>query len=116
MRTTQPARVASALLESIPTKLFLANPEFPDAVGSLFRLNGSELSRIRGLIPGRELCLRRPDGAAVLRLDVDPESCRLYTSSARDAERRARAVGRHGLARALEILGGRAHPTSNKRS
>ena len=30
---------AAALLESIPTKLFLANPELPDAVGELFRLN-----------------------------------------------------------------------------
>ena len=116
MRPGRPARVASALLESIPTKLFLANPELPDAVGSLFRLNGSELARIRGLVPKREFYLRRPDGAAVPRLEVDPESCRLYTSSARDAERRARAIGRHGLVRALEILGGRAHSTSNTRS
>ena len=83
---------ASALLESIPTKLFLVNPELPDAVGPLFRLNESELARIRGLIPKREFYLRRPDGAAVLRLEVDPESYWVYTSSARDAERRARAV------------------------
>ena len=116
MRPGRPADMASALLESIPTKLFLANPELPDAVGPLFRLNGSELARIRGLVPKRELYLRRPDGAAVLRLEVDPESYWLYTSSARDAERRARAVGRHGLARALEVLAGRAQPTSNKRS
>ncbi|MDE0395556.1 MAG: DUF87 domain-containing protein [Gammaproteobacteria bacterium] len=107
---------ASALLESIPTKLFLANPDLPDSVGALFRLNESELARIRGLIPKRELYLRRPDGAAVLRLEVDPESYWLYTSSARDAERRARAVERHGLARALEILAGRDHPTSNTRT
>ena len=107
---------ASALLESIPTKLFLANPELPDAVGALFRLNGSELARIRGLVPKRELYLRRPDGAAVLRLEVDPESYWLYTSSARDAEERARAVERHGLARALGVLAGRAHPTSNTRT
>ena len=107
---------ASALLESIPTKLFLANPELPDAVGALFRLNESELARIRGLVPKRELYLRRPDGAAVLRLEVDPESYWLYTSSARDAEERARAVERHGLAPALEMLAGRAHPTSSTRT
>ena len=34
---------ASALLESIPTKLFLANPELPGEVGDLFRLNQSEV-------------------------------------------------------------------------
>ena len=53
---------AAALLESIPTKLFLANPELPDAVGALFRLSESELAQVRGLIPKRELYLRRPDG------------------------------------------------------
>ena len=100
----------SALLESIPTKLFLANPELPAEVGGLFRLNESEVGRIRELTPKRELYLRRPDEAAVLRLEVDPESYWLYTSSPLDAERRAEAVERHGLARALEVLAGRAHP------
>ena len=102
---------AAALLESIPTKLFLANPELPDEVGALFRLSESELAQVRGLIPKRELYLRRPDGAAVLRLEVDPESYWLYTSSALDAEERARAVERHGLARAIEVLASRDDPT-----
>ena len=95
---------ASALLESIPTKLFLANPELPNEAGALFRLNESEVARIRELTPKRELYLRRPDEAAVLRLEVDPESYWLYTSSPLDAERRATAVARHGLVRALELL------------
>ena len=95
---------ASALLESIPTKLFLANPELPAEAGALFRLNESEVARIRGLTPKRELYLRRPDEAAVLRLEVDPESYWLYTSSPLDAEKRAEAVARHGLVRALEVL------------
>ncbi len=102
---------AAALLESIPTKLFLANPELPGEVGDLFRLNEAELAQIRELTPKRELYLRRPDEAAVLRLEVDPESYWLYTSSATDAEKRARAVAKHGLGRALEVLAGRAHPT-----
>ena len=102
---------ASALLESIPTKLFLANPELPDAVGELFRMNEAELARIRGLVPKREIYLRRPEGAAVLSLEVDPESYWLYTSSALDAEKRERAVERHGLAGALEVLAGRGRPT-----
>ena len=95
---------ASALLESIPTKLFLANAELPAEAGALFRLNDSEVARIRELTPKRELYLRRPDEAAVLRLEVDPESYWLYTSSPLDAERRAEAVARHGLVRALEVL------------
>ena len=106
---------ASALLESIPTKLFLANPELPDEAGELFRLNQSEVAQIRELTPKRELYLRRPDEAAVLRLEVDPESYWLYTSSPLDAEKRAEAVARHGLVRALEVLAGRSHPTSQRK-
>ena len=101
---------ASALLESIPTKLFLANPELPDEVGDLFRLNASEVARIRELTPKRELYLRRPEEAAVLRLEVDPESYWLYTSSPLDAEKRAEAVEKHGLDRALEVLVGSKPP------
>ena len=104
---------AAALLESIPTKLFLANPELPAEVADLFRLNEAELARVRELTPKRQLYLRRPDEAAVLRLEVDPESYWLYTSSATDAEKRERAVAEHGLGRALEALAGRPHPTPN---
>ena len=104
---------AAALLESIPTKLFLANPELPAEVADLFRLNEAELAQVRELTPKRQLYLRRPDEAAVLRLEVDPESYWLYTSSATDAEKRERAVAEHGLGRALEALAGRPHPTPN---
>ena len=95
---------ASALLESIPTKLFLANPELPAEAGALFRLNDSEIAQVRELTPKRELYLRRLDEAAVLRLEVDPESYWLYTSSPLDAEKRAEAVASHGLVRGLEVL------------
>ena len=107
---------AAALLESIPTKLFLANPELPDEVGALFRLNDSELAQVRNLVPKRELYLRRPDGAAVLRLEVDPESYWLYTSSPHDAEARARAIERHGLTRAIELLASTSRPTHSTRA
>ena len=106
---------ASALLESIPTKLFLANPELPDEAGAVFRLNQSELALVRELTPKRGLYLRRADEAAVLRLEVDPESYWLYTSSPLDAEKRARAVEKHGLVRALGVLAGRANPTPTDR-
>jgi len=95
---------AQALLESLPTKLFLANPDLPDGVQTTFRLNDTEMQTIRGLLPKREMYLRRAQEAGVVRLEVDPASYWLYTSSPVDGERRARAVAEHGLASALEVL------------
>ena len=95
---------AEALLESMPTKLFLANPELPAKAADIFRLNPSEVETIRSLIPKRELYMRRPEAAGRLRLEVDPESYWLYTSSPRDAQERAEAVEQHGLENALTYL------------
>ena len=95
---------AEALLESMPTRLFLANPGLPEKAAAAFRLNPSEVDTIRGLIPKRELYLRRTNGAAILRLEVDPASYWLYTSSPVDAQRRAEAVEKYGLTEAIEHL------------
>ena len=95
---------AEALLESMPTKLFLANPDLPDKAAETFRLNPSEVNTIRGLIPKRELYLRRTDAAGILRLEVDPASYWLYTSSPVDAHKRAEAVEQYGLVEAIEHL------------
>ena len=95
---------AEALLESMPTKLFLANPDLPDKAAETFRLNPSELNTIRSLIPKRELYLRRTDAAGILRLEVDPASYWLYTSSPVDAHKRAEAVQKYGLVEAIEHL------------
>ena len=95
---------AAALLESLPTKLFLANPDLPASVGEVFRLNEQEVELIRSLLPKREMYLRRADESGVLRLEVDPQSYWLYTSSAADAEKRSRAVREHGLAGGIEML------------
>ena len=95
---------AEALLESMPTKLFLANPDLPDKAAETFRLNPSEVNTIRGLIPKRELYLRRTDAAGILRLEVDPASYWLYTSSPVDAHKRAEAVRKYGLVEAIERL------------
>ena len=40
----------------------------------MFRLNPSEVATIRGLVSKHELYLRRPNMAATVRLEVDPES------------------------------------------
>ena len=95
---------AEALLESMPTKLFLANPDLPEKAAGTFRLNPAEVNTIRGLIPKRELYLRRTDAMGILRLEVDPASYWLYTSSPLDAEIRAAAVEQYGLEQAIEHL------------
>ena len=96
---------AAALLESMPTKIFLANPNLPEKVGEILRLNSSEMDTIQSLVPKMELYLKRAGGAAILRLEVDRASYWLYTSNPRDSERRAHLIEEHGLQRALEILG-----------
>ena len=95
---------AAALLESMPTRLFLANPDFPAAGQATFQLNDDELRTVRELEPKRELYLRRPTTAAILRLAVDPESYWLYTSSAGEAQRRAEMVDRYGVEGAIVRL------------
>ena len=96
---------AAGLLESMPTKIFLANPNLPEKVGEIFRLNRDEMETIRSLVPKMELFLKRAGRSAILRLEVDRASYWLYTSNPRDSERRAQMIAEHGLQRALEILG-----------
>ena len=95
---------AAPLLESMPTKLFLANPDFPASGQATFQLSDAELRLIRELQPKLELYVRRPSTAAVVRLVVDPESYWLYTSSATEAQRRGEAVKRWGLEGAIVRL------------
>ena len=95
---------AGALLEALPTKLFLSNPDLPTTAAETFRLNEQEVDLVRGLIPKQELYLRRPDSSGILQLTVDPKSYWLYTSSPLDAERREKAVERWGFSEGLERL------------
>ena len=98
------AETARGLLEATPTRLYLANPEFPRELAGQFQLTAAEVDQIRGLVPKRELYLRRTGEAEVLRLQVDRRSYWLYTSSARDAAKRERAIQEHGLSGALDLL------------
>ena len=95
---------AEPLLESMPTKIFLANPDLPSQAGQVFRLNERELELVRELVPKRELYLRRPNSTGVLRLNVDPKSYWLYTSSPPDAEKRGEFIERYGLEQGIERL------------
>ena len=92
------------LLESLPTKIFLANPEFPDEAARALDLSAADVRTIRGLEPKRELFIRRANEASVVTLAVDPESRWLYTSDPVEAVRREKAIARWGLEGALMRL------------
>ena len=92
------------LLESLPTKVFLANPEFPDEAARVLDLSAADVRTIRELEPKRELFIRRADEASVVRLSVDAESYWLYTSDPVEAVRREKAIARWGLEGALMRL------------
>ena len=96
---------AQALLESMPTKIFLANPSMDaERYQRVFALAPSETDLIRKLQPKRELYLRRPEEAEILRLRVDPKSYWLFTSSPADSAKRDRAIAELGMEGALEAL------------
>ena len=99
------SEMLATVAESCPTKFFLANPGMDsDAYGRIFHLNGAETEAIRSLIPKKEMLLKRPDFAKVLRLDVDPKSYWLYTSDPYDNRHRDEVLGRLGLPEGLELL------------
>jgi type IV secretion/conjugal transfer VirB4 family ATPase len=69
------------VIESCPTKFFLANPNADQArLGELFHLNQAEAAAVRSLIPRRQLLLKRPGVAKVLTL-VDPFTDRLFSGA-----------------------------------
>jgi type IV secretion system protein VirB4 len=67
--------VLRLVAESCATKIFLANPGLnPSVYRDIFGLNETELTCITGLMPRRQLLLKRPDGAKVLNLHHEPLS------------------------------------------
>ena len=94
-----------AVAESCATKLFLSNPGMDRAAyRDIFHLNETEAARIAGLIPKKQLLIKRPDLAKVLNLNVDAKSYWLYTNNAADNQKRREAFERYGLEKGLEIL------------
>jgi type IV secretion/conjugal transfer VirB4 family ATPase len=93
------------VVESCPTKLFLANPGMDRAAyRDIFHLNEVELERIAGLIPKQQILIKRPDLAKVVNLNVDRQSYWLFTHSPSDNQKKREAFARHGLQKGLEIL------------
>jgi type IV secretion/conjugal transfer VirB4 family ATPase len=99
------SEMLATVVESCPTKFFLANPGMDrDAYSQVFHLNGAEAETIRSLIPKQELLVKRMDFAKVLRLNVDPKSYWLYTNDPYDNQRKQEVFDRFGLHDGLQIL------------
>ena len=95
---------APPLLDSLATRLYLANPEMPPAAGEALQLTDWEIDLIRTLRAKRELYLRRSGEREVLQLVVDPRSYWLFTSDPVEAARRTEMFRRHGFDEGLARL------------
>jgi type IV secretion system protein VirB4 len=99
------ADVLRTVVESCPTKLLLANPALDRRrYAELFQLNETESELLIGLIPRRQLLLKRAEIAKVLNLTVDPRSYWLYTNTPIDNERVRAVFQEYGLEAGLDRL------------
>ena len=99
------SEILDVVLESCPTKIFLANPGLDtDLYKKTFHLKDNEIGFISGLIPKRQLFIKRPNMAKVLNLHVDGKSYWLYTNDPNDNQRREEAFRAHGFQQGLEVL------------
>jgi len=93
------------VVESCPTKIFLANPGMDRArYREAFHLNETETDQIAELMAKRQMLVKRPDGSKVLNLDVSPQEYWIYTNSPAENQRKDDAFARYGLREGLEKL------------
>jgi len=99
------ADLLRTVVESCPTKLFLANPALDRrSYADLFQLNDMELDLLTGLIPRQQILLKRQDLAKVLTLTVDPKSYWIYTNTPIDNARVAETFREYGFEAGLDRL------------
>jgi type IV secretion system protein TrbE len=93
------------IIESCPTKLFLANPDMDrELYRHQFHLNENEVELISTLIPKQQFLIKTPDLAKVANLTVDSKSYWLYTNDPFDNRKRNEAFEAHGFEKGLEVL------------
>jgi type IV secretion system protein VirB4 len=99
------SEILPIVVESCPTKLFLANPGMDeDWYRRIFKLNITESQMIAKLIPKQQILLKRPDFAKILNLNVDPKGYWIYTNSPYDNQRKREAFAQFGFEQGLEVL------------
>jgi type IV secretion system protein VirB4 len=97
--------VLDIIIESCPTKLFLANPDMDrELYGRQFHLNENEIELISTLIPKQQFLIKTPELAKVANLTVDPKSYWLYTNDPFDNRKRKEAFEAHGFEKGLQVL------------
>jgi type IV secretion/conjugal transfer VirB4 family ATPase len=97
--------VLDVIIESCPTKLFLANPDMDrEMYRRQFHLNENEVELISALIPKQQFLIKTPELAKVANLKVDPKSYWLYTNDPFDNRKRKEAFEAHGFEKGLEVL------------
>jgi type IV secretion/conjugal transfer VirB4 family ATPase len=99
--------ILDVILESCPTKIFLANPDMDrELYQRQFHLNDNEVELISTLVPKRQMLIKNPDIAKVANLEVDPKSYWLYTNDPFDNRKRKEAFEQYGFEKGLEVLAG----------
>jgi type IV secretion system protein VirB4 len=97
--------VLDVIIESCPTKLFLANPDMDrDLYRRQFHLNENEVELISTLIPKQQFLIKTPELAKVANLTVDPKSYWLYTNDPFDNRKRKEAFEAYGFEKGLQVL------------
>ena len=103
------SEVLDVIIESCPTKIFLANPDMDrDLYRRQFHLNENEVDLISTLIPKQQFLIKTPELAKVANLTVDRTSYWLYTNDPFDNRKRKEAFEAHGFEKGLEVLAGLA--------
>lgn len=101
------SEILDVLLESCPTKIFLANPDMDlELYSRQFHLNDHEIELISGLIPKQQMLIKTPESSKVANLSVDARSYWLYTNDPFDNRRREEAFCTHGFEKGLQVLAG----------
>ncbi|MHB8413476.1 MAG: VirB4 family type IV secretion system protein [Candidatus Acidiferrales bacterium] len=101
------SEILDIIIESCPTKIFLANPDMDqDVYRRQFNLNDNEIDLISTLRPKRQLLIKTPELAKVANLEVDAKSYWLYTNDPFDNRKRREAFETYGFEKGLEVLAG----------
>jgi type IV secretion system protein TrbE len=101
------SEVLDVIIESCPTKIFLANPDMDrDLYRRQFHLNENEVDLISTLIPKQQFLIKTPELAKVANLTVDRKSYWIYTNDPFDNRKRKEAFETYGFEKGLDVLAG----------
>jgi type IV secretion system protein TrbE len=101
------SEVLDVIIESCPTKIFLANPDMDrDLYRRQFHLNENEVDLISSLVPKQQFLIKTPELAKVANLTVDRKSYWIYTNDPFDNHKRKEAFETYGFEKGLDVLAG----------